>query len=304
MLSQRVANKQDLQIVADLANQHHLGIDLDARLINLSLAGSLLAGRIDPNPATLFYLNQELIAVANLHPDANKEMLFPVIHCAPGSGLQPEILALVLEQASAGFPGFGIQPDANSLDRELLAAFHQVGFEKIRTFSILRGSLAGAREPVLKPGQHFHKVDMANQQDLRVWHAAHQDAFQSHFGFKPRGFESWVALVLSDENIDNEGCFILFDNREPVGFVECTFECADQLRGYVASIGVKQAHHGKGLGDTLLKKAMHHSKNQGFKELELNVDTGNTSGALRLYERAGLSPKSSWFQLSQYQPTD
>tara|TARA_B110000503_G_scaffold143486_1_gene245233 strand:- start:80 stop:994 length:915 start_codon:yes stop_codon:yes gene_type:complete len=302
MLSQRVANKQDVQTVADLANQHHLGIDSGVRIINLRLAASLVAGRINPNPATLFYQNHELIAVANLHPDANKQMLFPVIHCAPGCEVQSEILALVLEQASAGFPVFEIQPDVNSLDQELLAAYHQAGFEKIRTFSILRGSLEGPLEPFLKPGQHFHKVDMDNQQDLRVWHATHQDAFQGHFGFRPRGFESWLALVLSDENLDKEGCFILFENQEPMGFVECTFECADQLRGYVASIGVKQAHHGKGLGDALLKKAMHHSKNLGFIEIELNVDTGNTSGALRLYERAGLSPESSWFVLSRYQP--
>lgn len=302
MLSQRVATKQDVLTVADLANHHQLGIDPGARIINLRLAGSLVAGRIDPNLATLFYENQELIAVANLHPDANKKTLFPVIHCAPGCEAQPEILALVLEQARAGFPMFEIQPDVNSLDQELLAAYHQASFEKIRTFSILRGSLEGALDPLLKPGQHFHKVDMDNQQDLRVWHDTHQDAFQGHFGFRPRGFESWVALVLSDENIDEEGCFILFEGQEPMGFVECTFECADQLRGYVASIGVKQAHQGKGLGDALLKKAMHHSKNQGFKEIELNVDTGNTSGALRLYERAGLSPRSSWFVLSKYQP--
>ena len=299
VISQRVANKQDLPTFAEIANRHNLGIDPGVRIMNLKLAGSLVAGRIDPNPGTMFYQNQELVAVANLHPDANKKMLFPVIHCVPGCKAQPKILALLLGQARDRFPGFDIQPDVNSLDQELLAAYHQAGFEKIRTFSILRGSLEGAREPFLTTGQHFHKVDMSNREDLRVWHATHQNAFQSHFGFKPREFESWVTVVLADENIDKEGCFILVENQEPMGFVECTFECADQLRGYVASIGVKQAHHGRGFGDALLKKAMHYSKNQGFIEIELNVDMGNTSGALRLYERAGLSPKSSWFVLSK-----
>ena len=303
MLSQRVANQQDVKIVADLANKHQFGIDPNARFMNLAVAGSLVAGRVDRNAATLFYKQDELIAVANLHPDANKKTLFPLIHCAPSFESHSELLALVLKQASDEFKEFGIQLIANSLDHKLLAAYHKAGFGKIRTFSIMRGSLDGATGPVLQPGHRFHRVDMENQADLRVWHATHQDAFQSHFGFEPRDFEGWIALVLSDENIDKEGCFILFDNQEPVGFVECTFECADQLRGYVASIGVKQSHHGKGLGDVLLRQAMHHSKTQGFLEMELNVDTGNTSGALRLYERVGLSPRSSWFQLSKGQPT-
>jgi hypothetical protein len=31
--------------------------------------------------------------------------------------------------------------------------------------------------------------------------------------------------------------------------------------------------------------------------LELNVDTGNETGALKLYEKVGLKPESSWIQL-------
>jgi hypothetical protein len=31
--------------------------------------------------------------------------------------------------------------------------------------------------------------------------------------------------------------------------------------------------------------------------LELNVDTGNESGALKLYEKVGFSAESSWIQL-------
>lgn len=30
---------------------------------------------------------------------------------------------------------------------------------------------------------------------------------------------------------------------------------------------------------------------------ELNVDTGNESGALRLYEKVGFKPESSWIQM-------
>jgi ribosomal protein S18 acetylase RimI-like enzyme len=35
---------------------------------------------------------------------------------------------------------------------------------------------------------------------------------------------------------------------------------------------------------------------QGREFIELNVDTGNESGALKLYEKLGFQPNSSWVQ--------
>jgi ribosomal protein S18 acetylase RimI-like enzyme len=66
--------------------------------------------------------------------------------------------------------------------------------------------------------------------------------------------------------------------------------------GYVDAIGVAHKFQGLGLGQLLLQHAINFSVNQGREFIELNVDTGNESGALKLYEKLGFKPNSSWVQ--------
>jgi GNAT superfamily N-acetyltransferase len=49
-------------------------------------------------------------------------------------------------------------------------------------------------------------------------------------------------------------------------------------------------------GQVLLQHAINFSVDQGRSFIELNVDTGNESGALKLYEKLGFKPNSSWVQ--------
>jgi len=298
MLSSRITSKSDASAIAELANLHQLTVDPHARPMNMQSATNLVVGRIDPFPATLYFDQNQLLAVIGLNPDANKWLLLPEIYAHPKFQDQPFFVEEALRLSGIEFPSYEIQPTANSLDRVMLAAYFQLGFAEIRTYSIMRSSLGDARLPELPGGFSFLQVDMESQEHLGQWHKTHQDAFQNHFGFKAMAFDSWSMQMLKDQNLDRQGAFILLENDEPVGFVECTDECADQLSGYVAHIGVAQSHQGRGLGRALLEKAMHHSKTKGFSALELTVDLGNESAALRLYERLGLTAQSSWLQLS------
>ncbi|MFZ9317052.1 MAG: GNAT family N-acetyltransferase, partial [Candidatus Nanopelagicaceae bacterium] len=49
-----------------------------------------------------------------------------------------------------------------------------------------------------------------------------------------------------------------------------------------------------GYGELMLRWAFAYYSSIGRKSLELNVDTGNESGALRLYEKLGFKVKSAW----------
>ena len=70
--------------------------------------------------------------------------------------------------------------------------------------------------------------------------------------------------------------------------------CYSYLSGYVHGIGVLKQHRGQGYGRLLLQWAMAYNRERGFKTIELNVDSGNESGALRLYESAGMQPFLRW----------
>jgi ribosomal protein S18 acetylase RimI-like enzyme len=90
---------------------------------------------------------------------------------------------------------------------------------------------------------------------------------------------------------------LAFKNGEPVGFCQCNDEYAEEKKGYISILGVVQEYQGLGIGEALLQTGISHSATKGYDSLELNVDTGNESGALRLYEKVGFKPESSWIQL-------
>jgi mycothiol synthase len=53
-------------------------------------------------------------------------------------------------------------------------------------------------------------------------------------------------------------------------------------------LGVRPAWRRRGLGEALLREAFHAMYGRGFTRIGLGVDAENVSGAVRLYERAGM----------------
>ncbi len=89
---------------------------------------------------------------------------------------------------------------------------------------------------------------------------------------------------------------MVFYDEEPAGFVQMANANYHLNGGYVDLIGVAHKFQGLGLGQLLLQHAINFSVDQGREFIELNVDTGNESGALKLYEKLGFKPNSSWVQ--------
>jgi ribosomal protein S18 acetylase RimI-like enzyme len=62
----------------------------------------------------------------------------------------------------------------------------------------------------------------------------------------------------------------------------------DRSRGVVASLAVRPAWRHRGLGFALLQNALGEFHRRGCGSVELLVDGDSLTGALRLYERAGV----------------
>jgi len=62
----------------------------------------------------------------------------------------------------------------------------------------------------------------------------------------------------------------------------------DRSRGVVASLVVRPARCRRGLGLAFLQNALGESHRRGCASVELLVDGDSLTGALRLYERAGV----------------
>ncbi|MEO8107210.1 MAG: GNAT family N-acetyltransferase, partial [Actinomycetes bacterium] len=62
-----------------------------------------------------------------------------------------------------------------------------------------------------------------------------------------------------------------------------------QGAGYVPLIGVKKHLRGRGIARALLLTAFSEYQQRGCTGVQLGVDTGNATGAIRLYESVGMT---------------
>ena len=84
--------------------------------------------------------------------------------------------------------------------------------------------------------------------------------------------------------------FIAEDDQGIVGFALCLPELSeDPDAGYVSELGVREDRRGEGLGLALLQHTFVEFRRRGKARVSLHVDTDNLTGAVRLYERAGMA---------------
>ena len=120
------------------------------------------------------------------------------------------------------------------------------------------------------------------------------ESFRDHFGFIEQPFEedlawfkNWLenAETLSDPSL----WFLAMDGDEAVALALCaTRDMEDSTFGYVNSLGVLRSHRKRGIGLALLHHAFGEYHRRGYKGVSLGVDAENLTGALRLYEKAGM----------------
>jgi GNAT superfamily N-acetyltransferase len=284
-------------VLADLINQHEFLVDPQATPIGSEEAQELIDGFFDPAIAAFIFTEgiAEPSAFYSVNPDATRKRLFTDVYARPGSNLIKEALIESLKAAAAEFPEYENWYGANTKDPALREALESAGMHVIRTYWLMKRPLTPSDHVQhSKPGASIRIV--SGDEDMKTWWSLHQDAFSKHFGFAPRPMELWIEQVQESSTMDPEACFILEFEREPAGFVQLANANYHLNGGYVDAIGVAHKFQGKGLGQSLLQHAINFSIEQGREFIELNVDTGNESGALRLYEKLGFKPNSSWQQ--------
>ena len=300
--SARVATEADAKAIADLANKHELSVDSKSSLFSEQGALDFIAGYIDSSPAYLLSLDGEsgFSAVVNLHPDSVRGRYFTDVYARPQVENLENMVLWAIELAESEHPSWDIWPGVNSLDKRLQAAWASHGYEFLRRYYTMRMTLSSAPSIRHIEDLDIRAIDVTNPDLIALWHSAHQNSFSNHFGFAPRELEKWRELVL-DSALDPKGVFLAFKNGEPVGFCQCNDEYAEENKGFVNLLGVTHENQGLGIGEALLQTGIAYCLTKGYDSVELNVDTGNESGALKLYEKVGFRPESSWIQLHRPQ---
>jgi mycothiol synthase len=105
-------------------------------------------------------------------------------------------------------------------------------------------------------------------------------------GVSPSNFREFY---LRARGYDPSLWFLAWEGDQLAGFaVSFPERSGDQELGWVATLGVAKAWRRRGLGEALLRTAFQALHARGLRRVGLGVDAENATGALRLYERAGM----------------
>ena len=114
---------------------------------------------------------------------------------------------------------------------------------------------------------------------------AENETFSEHWGSHAATFEEWSHQKLGKAEFDPTLWMIAWDGDQIAGFSQNRFRMGI---GWVSTLGVRKPWRKSGLGLALLQHSFGEFYRRGMKTIGLGVDASNTTGATRLYERAGM----------------
>jgi mycothiol synthase len=168
--------------------------------------------------------------------------------------------------------------------------FVSLGYERGHTAWILRTSLAEDRPaPVLPEGYRFRPY-LPGDDDPAIYRLI-DEAFAEwrNADSESMGFENWAALYL--RGLAPEAVVLLEQAGRLVGAVVGRDNEPDG-EGWIEQVAVLREHRGRGLGRALLEESFRRYREAG--RTRCAVSTDSRTGALGLYEHAGMSVVRSY----------
>jgi mycothiol synthase len=203
-----------------------------------------------------------------------------------GLGIGSALLAWVEDRARRRGSKAHRQPVArrNARAHALLEA---AGYRQVRSvLKMARAIRVPPAVPPPPPGISLHMLDVTG--DAEALHAADAAAFAGNPEFEPQGFDAFFDEHLGTPELDPELSLVARRGQDIAGFTIC--RRSGPSIGYVDLLAVDHGERRRGLGTVLLLRAFASFAAAGLHEAQLEVASDNPS-ALRLYERAGMTPR-------------
>ena len=131
------------------------------------------------------------------------------------------------------------------------------------------------------------------ESDAEAVYRADVDAFRDHFGYVEEpfeeGFERFKHFMSGRKDFDPSLWWLAMEGDEIAGICLCRpHSYEDPEQGHVSTLAVRRPWRKRGLGLAFLQHAFGEFYRRGKRKAGLGVDAENLTGALRLYEKAGM----------------
>ena len=168
------------------------------------------------------------------------------------------------------------------------SSLERAGFELIRYYYRM---CAPIHDPIALPDlpHGFMIRPLDPEREVEEWIATVNAGFAAHFDNLPTTLEERRHRMTVPGYMPEADLVLLNDRNEIVGV---GFNSRETLvdgveRGWVNLLTILPTYRGQGLGRALLLHSMAALQNAGFAHAYLSVDSGNETGALKLYQSAG-----------------
>lgn len=191
-------------------------------------------------------------------------------------------------------PGAVLRAMSDSTDERLASLLAAHVYETIRDSYRMMIELEGRTfVPSLPAGAAIRAA--RGEEDDALLYDVGQRSFADHWEFVPRPFEEWRHWMHDVGEMDRTLWFVAEMGGEPAGVALCRPTMHGNADGgWVSTLGVLPAFRSRGLGTALLVHAFGEFQRRGRRRVGLGVDAENTTGAVRLYERAGMHVVRRW----------
>ncbi|MDQ3646892.1 MAG: GNAT family N-acetyltransferase [Actinomycetota bacterium] len=166
------------------------------------------------------------------------------------------------------------------------ALFERHGFEEVRRHYKMSVELGDAVLPVMPEGIEI-RTYVAGTDDAAM-HASYEGGFADHWKHAARATETFIWDVTQREGAEPGLAFLACRGDEIVGGSICRPDPEDPSGGYVDDLWVVPEWRRRGLALALLRHSFEAFRARGSSRVGLGVDAHSTTGAMQLYERAGM----------------
>jgi len=173
-----------------------------------------------------------------------------------------------------------------SVDETTRGVVEAAGYERIRSSFHMQIELGDLAEPAWPDGVEVRPFE---EGDAEAVHAATQEAFRDHWEHRDRSFEEWREWHMESPVFDPSLWFVARDGDAVAGASLCRVDWSGKPEhGYVSTLAVRRPWRRRGLATALLLHSFAEMKRRDMTRASLDVDAENLTGAVALYERAGM----------------
>lgn len=232
--------------------------------------------------------------VINVHEHATLEMNGNVHPDFKGRGIGTALLRAVEKRARAIMSLAGmdarvlIKTTLNKNDGDGIALHQNEGYLPMHHHWRMEILLDDPpQEPNFPAGIELRPF-LQGEHDVAVWQAQNE-AFRDHPGSHDVTLEEWRRSRFDDPEFDPTLWKIAWDGEQVAGFSLNRYRMGI---GWIRTLGVRPPWRKRGLGNALLLHSFGEYYRRGMKTIGLGVNAHNPTGAIQLYQRAGMHPAS------------